>query len=48
VIDYVIVHELAHRSQMNHSHRFWAIVAKYDPEYQAHRNWLKRNGSTVD
>lgn len=48
VIDYVIVHELAHRREMNHSDRFWAIVAKYDPEYQAHRRWLKKYGSTVD
>lgn len=48
VIDYVIIHELAHRTEMNHSHRFWAIVAKYDSEYQSHRNWLKRYGSTVD
>lgn len=48
VIDYVIVHELAHRKQMNHSDRFWALVAKYDPDYQTHRNWLKKYGSTLD
>lgn len=48
VIDYVIIHELAHRREMNHSHRFWAIVAKYDPEYQSHRKWLQRYGSTLD
>lgn len=48
MIDYVIIHELAHRREMNHSHRFWAIVAKYDPEYQAHRRWLQKYGSTVE
>jgi predicted metal-dependent hydrolase len=48
IIDYVIVHELAHRREMNHSHRFWAIVAKYDPDYQSHRQWLRKHGSTVD
>jgi predicted metal-dependent hydrolase len=44
VIDYVIIHELAHRKEMNHSARFWEIVRKHDPEYQKHRGWLKRQG----
>lgn len=44
VIDYVIIHELAHRQQMNHSSKFWAIVQTYDPEFQKHRGWLKRQG----
>ncbi len=44
VIDYVLIHELAHRQEMNHSHKFWQIVAKYDPEYLIHRGALKRAG----
>lgn len=44
VIDYVIIHELAHRKHMDHSDRFWGLVAKYDPEHQLHRGWLKRHG----
>jgi len=44
VIDYVIIHELAHRKQMNHSAAFWQIVRLYDPEYLLHRGWLKRHG----
>jgi predicted metal-dependent hydrolase len=44
VIDYVIIHELAHRKQMNHSNKFWDIVRQYDPEYLKHRGWLKREG----
>ncbi len=44
VIDYVIIHELAHRRQMNHSAAFWNIVKTYDPAYLEHRGWLKRNG----
>jgi len=48
VIDYVIIHELAHRREMNHSNRFWAIVAKFDPEYHSRRKWLQRYGSTLD
>ena len=34
--DYVILHELAHLSQMNHSHRFWALLDEYDPARKEH------------
>jgi len=47
VIDYVIIHELAHRTHHNHSAAFWALVAKYDPHYSVHRNWLKKYGVSV-
>ncbi len=47
VVDYVIVHELCHRRQMNHSPRFWAEVARVMPEYQRAKAWLKKNGPTV-
>lgn len=42
--DYVIVHELAHLIEMNHSSRFWNEVAKVMPDYQSRRKWLKDNG----
>ena len=45
VVDYVIVHELCHRRQMNHSALFWAEVAKYCPNYQEERKWLRDNGA---
>ncbi len=48
IIDYVIIHELAHLEQMNHSQKFWDLVEKYQPEYRIHRGWLKRHGSTID
>lgn len=48
IIDSVIVHELAHRTHMNHSVQFWNTVEKYDPEYRIHRGWLKRQGSQID
>jgi predicted metal-dependent hydrolase len=41
VIDYVVVHELAHIRQHNHSPAFWAVVAKYMPDYKARRDGLK-------
>ncbi len=44
IIDYVIIHELAHRTHMDHSRNFWNLVAQYDPDYQIHRGWLKRQG----
>ncbi|MCR5585697.1 MAG: M48 family metallopeptidase [Lachnospiraceae bacterium] len=44
VLDYVIVHELAHRIQMNHSKIFWAEVEKVIPDYRKRRDWLKREG----
>jgi predicted metal-dependent hydrolase len=47
VIDYVIIHELAHRKEMNHSARFWEVVRKYDPEYLKHQGWLKRQGMNL-
>jgi predicted metal-dependent hydrolase len=42
IIDYVIVHELAHLSEMNHSARFWAIVARHFPDYRGARDALKK------
>jgi predicted metal-dependent hydrolase len=44
VLDYVVVHELCHRIEMNHSKRFWDNVARIIPEYKTYRKWLKENG----
>lgn len=42
VVDYVVVHELAHLREMNHSRRFWAIVGEHYPAYRSARDELKR------
>lgn len=47
VVDYVILHELAHTKQMNHSKAFWDIVEECMPNYLACRNWLKFNGKSL-
>lgn len=44
VVDYVVIHELAHLRHPNHSAAFWAEVARMMPDYQTHRDWLKKNG----
>ena len=44
---YVIVHELAHRKEMNHSERFWRVVADEIPDYQKAVKWLKKNGESI-
>ena len=44
VIEYVCVHEVAHLKEMNHSQRFWEIVATLLPNYKAQEQWLKLNG----
>lgn len=43
--DYVVVHELCHRKEMNHSAGFWDEVEKVLPDYKERRKWLKENGN---
>ena len=46
VIDYVLIHELAHINVPNHSSEFWELVKKKDPNYCKSKKWLKDNGSS--
>ena len=47
IVDYVIVHELAHMIQHNHSPKYWKLVARILPNHQEYRDWLKQNGSRL-
>ena len=44
VIEYVLIHELCHRRHMDHSEGFWREVARWDPAWRGHRDWLRRKG----
>jgi predicted metal-dependent hydrolase len=44
VLDYVVVHELCHLREPNHSHRFWKLVERRRPDWRAQRDWLHEHG----
>ncbi len=46
IMDYVVVHELCHLVEMNHSPAFWEKVSEILPDYQSRRKWLKENGNS--
>lgn len=47
VVEYVVVHELCHLKQMNHSREFWQLVARLIPDYADRRKWLKQHGAEL-
>jgi len=47
IVDYVIVHELAHAEHPNHGPRFWRLVEKHVPDYEEKNEWLKENGTRL-
>lgn len=46
-LNYVVIHELAHTIQKNHSMKFWDVVKIYSPSYNAQRRWLKKHGNLL-
>jgi predicted metal-dependent hydrolase len=47
VVDYVVWHEVCHLEVMDHSRRFWALLASRCPDYRTHADWLRRHGATL-
>lgn len=47
VVDYVVVHELCHLRELNHSKKYWSLVEDIMPDYKARRAWLKKHGETL-
>ena len=47
IVNYVIIHELAHLKEPNHSRRFWTLVEKECPEHCAAKKWLRENQSRI-
>ena len=47
ILDYVVVHELCHRKEMNHSPKFWAEVVNVMPDYKERQKWLRTEGSNI-
>jgi predicted metal-dependent hydrolase len=47
IVDYVVIHELAHLRESNHSDAFWSIVREYDSEYRKHAEWLEEHSTQL-
>jgi predicted metal-dependent hydrolase len=47
VLDYVVWHEVCHLEVMDHSRRFWSLLASRCPDYRRHAAWLRRHGATL-
>lgn len=47
IVDYIVIHELAHLQEPNHDDSFWSLVAEYDPEYEDHSRWLEEHSTEL-
>ena len=48
VLEYVIVHELCHLRELNHSPLFWDLVGSIVPSHRQHRAWLRTQGTHLN
>jgi len=47
IVDYIVIHELAHLRESNHTDSFWLLVAEQDPNYEEHSRWLEENSAQL-
>ena len=47
IVDYVVIHELAHLRESNHTDAFWSLVAEQDSDYEEHSRWLEKNSTRL-
>jgi predicted metal-dependent hydrolase len=47
ILEYVVEHEVAHIEVLDHSRRFWSLVARRSPRYREHERWLKTHGQSL-
>ena len=47
ILDYVVEHEVAHLDVLDHSPRFWRLLAKRVPSYREHERWLRAHGGAL-
>jgi predicted metal-dependent hydrolase len=48
IVEYVIIHELLHLKEMNHSEKFWELVARYCPTWRQHKKWLRQHEADLN
>jgi predicted metal-dependent hydrolase len=48
VVDYVVIHDLAHLFERNHTMRFWKVIAVQTPCYELAKKWLGENGNLLE
>lgn len=48
IVDYVVIHELCHLIQHDHSPKYWKLVEQHCPNYSEHKNWLKHNSGNLN
>jgi predicted metal-dependent hydrolase len=47
IVDYIVIHEVAHLRESNHTETFWSLVGEHDPDYEEHARWIEENSTRL-